>query len=119
MHKDVADAWVAALRSGQYRQTTLQLRDVDGFCCLGVLCDLHSKQTGAGEWSSDGYYNTGEETDGVIPTPEVADWAGMYDRSPSLRPEGGGSALITALNDDDGYDFEQIANLIEEQWEEL
>jgi hypothetical protein len=119
MRKEVADLWVAALRSGDYQQTTLQLRDVDGFCCLGVLCDLHAKQTGQGKWSSDGYYNTGDETDGVIPTPEVSAWAGLGDRSPCVSVDGHGTDLITALNDDDGYTFMQIADLIESQWETL
>lgn len=30
--------WVAALRSGKYRQTKEFLYDGDGFCCLGVAC---------------------------------------------------------------------------------
>lgn len=32
--------WIAALRSGKYQQTTHYLKDDDGFCCLGVLCDI-------------------------------------------------------------------------------
>lgn len=31
--------WIAALRSGKYKQTRGRLQDGDGFCCLGVLCD--------------------------------------------------------------------------------
>lgn len=30
--------WIAALRSGQYKQAREALRDGDGYCCLGVLC---------------------------------------------------------------------------------
>jgi hypothetical protein len=33
-------AWLEALSSGRYKQTDGQLRDGDGFCCLGVLCDV-------------------------------------------------------------------------------
>lgn len=36
--------WVEALESGKYKQTTvsfLKYKD-DGFCCLGVLCDLEN-----------------------------------------------------------------------------
>lgn len=42
--------WVAALRSGEYRQTRGELRDAAGFCCLGVACDI----SGTGKW--DGPY---------------------------------------------------------------
>ena len=31
---------VAALRSGKYKQCTGALRKDDGFCCLGVACDV-------------------------------------------------------------------------------
>lgn len=118
MRKDIADMWADALRSGEYRQTTMQLRDVDGYCCLGVLCDLHRRRTGAGEWSSDGYYNTDDDTDGVIPTPAVAEWAGLKDRSPTVSSDLGND-LITALNDDEGHSFEELADIIQAQWEDL
>lgn len=41
--------WIAALRSGQYQQGQMRLRNSDGFCCLGVLCDLEVK-LGGGTW---------------------------------------------------------------------
>lgn len=47
---DINRMWVAALREGEYPQTTGGLRDKDGFDVLGVLCDLHSRHGGA-EWS--------------------------------------------------------------------
>lgn len=36
-------AWVAALRSGKYKQAKGYLRTSNGFCCLGVACDIASK----------------------------------------------------------------------------
>lgn len=42
--------WVAALRSGKYKQAQDRLRRDGGYCCLGVLCDV----SGAGEWIEDG-----------------------------------------------------------------
>lgn len=40
--------WLAALRSGKYKQGHGVLRDKDnGFCCLGVYCDLTSEP---GDW---------------------------------------------------------------------
>jgi len=32
--------WVKALRSGDYTQTRSCLQDDQGFCCLGVACDM-------------------------------------------------------------------------------
>ena len=32
--------WLTALRSGDYTQTTGNLRTEQGHCCLGVLCDI-------------------------------------------------------------------------------
>jgi len=37
MPKAVADKWLAALRSDEYRQVTGRLEKNGGFCCLGVL----------------------------------------------------------------------------------
>jgi len=37
---EIKERWLEALRSGKYKQTTGYLRDDDGFCCLGVLCDV-------------------------------------------------------------------------------
>lgn len=38
--QELKDAWLTALRSGKYEQTKETLRDNNGFCCLGVLCDI-------------------------------------------------------------------------------
>ncbi len=35
--------WIRALRSGEYTQDVGALRTSDGFCCLGVLCDVIDK----------------------------------------------------------------------------
>lgn len=36
--------WLAALRSGEYKQGIGRLRQDGKFCCLGVLCDLYNKK---------------------------------------------------------------------------
>ncbi len=41
--------WIDALKSGRYQQSRKRLRTVDGFCCLGVLCDI----SGQGQWVLD------------------------------------------------------------------
>lgn len=44
MRRDVKKAWVAALCSGEYRQTTGTLANCLGHCCLGVLTEVLNKQ---------------------------------------------------------------------------
>ncbi len=40
MKKQDIQKWVEALRSGKYLQTTSALQDKQGYCCLGVACEL-------------------------------------------------------------------------------
>lgn len=44
MKKEIADKWVAALRSGKYVQGTESLRDNGKHCCLGVLAELYNSE---------------------------------------------------------------------------
>lgn len=55
MNPEVKEKWVAALRSGKYKQVEGRLRSDtgDSYCCLGVLCDVNNPR----QWKSDdGYY---------------------------------------------------------------
>jgi hypothetical protein len=45
MMKTWKKKWIKALRSGNYKQTRGTLKNDEGFCCLGVLCDIHPKVT--------------------------------------------------------------------------
>ena len=40
MNKALKAKWIAALRSGDYKQGQNFLAADDTFCCLGVLCDV-------------------------------------------------------------------------------
>lgn len=44
MNTDIKTEWIAALRSGKYKQGRGKLRVDDKFCCLGVLCDLYDNK---------------------------------------------------------------------------
>jgi hypothetical protein len=117
MRKDVADMWVAGLRSGEYQQATEMLRDGDGFCCLGVLCDLHKRRTNEGDWSGSAYCILNTEDDGsetILPA-GVVRWAECQS-DPTDRETG---EFFTRLNDEYDYSFAQLADMIESQWEEL
>lgn len=40
MNPEYKAPWLAALRSGKYKQTQRVLYDGSGYCCLGVLCKV-------------------------------------------------------------------------------
>lgn len=102
MNKRVKKLWIRALRSGKYTQAKDVLRDGDSFCCLGVLCDLHSGTRNGAEWSDEFYMGRS----GTLPQ-AVVDWADL----PSGDPEVGRTTL-SALNDQ-GVSFADIADRIE------
>lgn len=82
MEKRIKTKWLKALRSGKYKQTTRFLKDENGYCCLGVLCDLHrlSKVNKRARWI-DSEYNPGissESTDSVLPK-SVMRWSGLKE----------------------------------------
>lgn len=110
MNKRVKQLWIEALRSGEYSQTKSVLRDTYGFCCLGVLCDLHRIET-EGDWatSEDGGYYYGHQAE-VMPI-EVMEWAGLQSANPDVDDD---DTSLAGLNDD-GLPFSQIADLIEQQ----
>lgn len=112
MNPEIKQRWIAALKSGDYNQAFYKLRAGDNFCCLGVLCDLHSKETG-NEWiqDSDSYY-MGQR----VSLPEkVMAWAGLdlYKSRKVLLPKT--KIVLSAMNDSYGKTFDEIATLIEEE----
>jgi hypothetical protein len=107
MNPDIKAKWIAALRSGEYKQATGRLRRGDAFCCLGVLCDLHRQETG-GEWKDDEYGTGYLDQEATLPR-RVAEWAGLKGDSPRA-----GGTMLSAHNDNEAS-FERIAALIEEE----
>lgn len=120
MNEQIKEQWTVALRSGEYKQGMLILREGDTFCCLGVLCDLHAK-AGLGEWRmTDGRYkylaagDYGDDAAVATLPVEVMDWAGidLHLRSTVRLPTSSDS--LVALNDN-GHSFKQIADIIEKE----
>lgn len=112
MNPQIKERWIAALRSGEYKQGYQQLRTENGYCCLGVLCELHAKETNT-PW----VHNTYLGHPGTLPN-EVCKWANLSEGDPLVflqylnRQE-----HLTKINDCgsyDSYDFGHIANLIQE-----
>lgn len=129
MDTRIKGLWLDALRSGEYKQAheTLakvdpETKQVEGFCCLGVLCDLAVKEGVipepvlvdryecklAEELPKDRYqYGIPDESDylsvsvGELPR-AVMDWAGLSVSSP----------LVEDLNPDyDPDDDDELAEL--------
>lgn len=141
MNREVMEKWVAALRSGEYTQGTgdLRLANEDGslsYCCLGVLCELHRKEhnaDGSGyhyQWESlpsrlcGSHRPVGAYANHTDNLPHsVRQWAGISEADPRIHFDSdepyAGDHGITYLNDDCGMPFDQIADLIEKQWEDL
>jgi hypothetical protein len=121
MNNDVKAKWVAALRSGEYVQGRSRLRTGNTFCCLGVLCDLHSKATG-GKWFAnlDGTASYGRSRS-LLP-PAVMVWAGLDSSAPdpvvTVKSEFAirkARRSLSELNDCDKLPFTKLADLIQEQ----
>ena len=122
-------------RSGLPGYSTLE----PSYCCLGVLCDLYLKEVG-GFWIGDSV----QEMDGSFETTNlpvvVKIWADMDNdvgtlKTPIMRhdcfehashdecdeeecscPGMMEDKSLIELNDEAGYDFEQIADVIEAQF---
>lgn len=127
MNPEVRAQWCAALRSGDYKQTTEALRRLpgeteggqpEGYCCLGVLTDLwikagHSEMIDdpdSADPSGTPQISVWANVEGVL-SPPVMEWAGIATEDPDLIPEiDHGNAVF--LNDG-GRTFAQIADLID------
>ncbi len=126
----VITLWAESLESGEYQQAAGALKsaieggDGDGYCCLGVLCELAVKEgvigpptrrvDGAEEWSYGGAH---------LGLPSVvSEWAGFYSCDPLLRDP---DQPVSRYGDDDRWEgsashfndsqrmtFPQIARLI-------
>lgn len=111
MSADLLKKWIAALRSGEYKQTVSSLRDDNGFCCLGVLEDILGC-----EWKLDYAYDYLCTRDGNEATCVLSS-----SPFPGLTLGGGirgTSVELTELNDQ-GISFNCIANIIEEHFDIL
>ena len=110
MEHYIKKRWVEALRSGDYEQGKGYLQE-EGFCCLGVLCDLHHNLTSEGEWDHEDletaalYLVYGEDGEYEFPPDPVLKWSGLNRQL----------ATDLASRNDAGATFEELADLIEEK----
>jgi hypothetical protein len=121
LNPEIKTKGLAALRSGGYKQTKRVLQDKMGFCCLGVLCDIHRQETQGPAWiddeSDEGQYCQGYLHEVSILPREVAEWAGLDKNiNPLVNKEGEGLGYTTLAElNDRGTPFNQLADIIEKQ----
>lgn len=105
--------WVAALRSGEYKQGKKALTCQGTFCCLGVAADLLVKE-GRGAWSENGAFQIDHQQWGTYLPGHIG--AALKLHAISTDTEGGpfyGQGALAVLNDDQRKTFSEIADLIE------
>jgi hypothetical protein len=128
MLNDNAKKWVAALRSEEYQQTQNKLHGSNGFCCLGVACDLYAKETGAA-WepitaAELHFYSLGPDVQTFLGNPDklpkpVMEWLGVAHPNGSYKITDSYLNSLVALNDEFGRSFVEIAEVIESEPEGL
>lgn len=107
MKKEIKERWVAALRSGNFRQAQGYLSKNGGYCCLGVLCEL-AAEDGVVEKGERDEFSTLYDEEGYVLPPAVIAWAGVED-------EYGRDSLGLAEKNDHGTPFNEIADIIEKK----
>jgi hypothetical protein len=135
MKKEIADKWVKALRSGEFKQGRefLANAETNEYCCLGVLCELAIRDglsdlkktrvtdiknnTAVYKYETDIFGRTD-----VLPA-EVMEWADMVSQNGNLPEkilvdDNLWGTCLSFLNDN-GATFKEIANIIEDKWEHL
>lgn len=116
--------WVAALRSGKYSQVRSRLKTANGYCCLGVACEVLDAKVNL--VSSDGsvYYHhdlAGIQTVTYTILPYIIAHKLGISPSGTFDPINGMSFrdCLWKLNDFAGYSFSEIADFIEENEKSL
>lgn len=109
MKKGIKRRWIRALRSGRYKQARRKLRGDNGYCCLGVLCDI----SGKGNWRE---LNTGcwvydyrGLSSSAYPCEEIRKSIGL--RSVEMEE-------LISMNDSEKTNFDTIADWIENRIED-
>ncbi len=113
MNPEIKAKWVAALRSGEYKQATGRLRVDDSFCCLGVLCDLHAKFTGTVWWQNENRQFEYKGQRQILPEP-VIEWAAIpheFGDNIYLHHK----RICLSAENDEGVSFAEIADIIERE----
>ena len=117
MDANIKQKWLDALRSGKYAQAQERLHTEDGFCCLGVLCEVYIKEHGLDRslmWEEGTGLDEGEMfifgSSTYLPK-QVMNWANVPRAGQIVTAD---KMIDLADLNDGGVPFDQIADLIEE-----
>lgn len=124
MDKKIKRRWIRALRSGKYEQCKGYLHlEGDGFCCLGVLCDVLKKDLKIG-WCSKDDGSCTIDGDNLLLPPDVRKLAELKEDDPIIEKLDdkiiedirfmqieSRIPTLSKLNDA-GYTFKEIADII-------
>ena len=105
MQKELKERWIAALRSGEYKQGRNYLNKDGGLCCLGVLCEVMELPKYEEDYEG-GTITIYSDAARALPPSEVMDKQGLYQYW----------ATLASMNDniDNQAPFTEIADWIEE-----
>lgn len=106
MTKNQMQKWTKALRSGKFKQGQYRLKDLNTYCCLGVLCKINNLST----------VGTGL-SEGAKRFFKVSTHNGTLKKS--YKAKNGGRCRSLASLNDRGLSFKQIANIIEKNYKDL
>lgn len=124
MKKEIADKWVAALRSGEYTQGRqfLHNRKENSYCCLGVLCKIAQndkvKLNEKSERVTQYHFTSFDGYEDFLPS-KVQKYAEMRTSDGFIQDLDFSLADMNDGNRRDPCTFDEIADFIEENWERL
>jgi hypothetical protein len=105
-NKENIQKWVDTLRSDEFKQTKDALKNEDGYCCLGVACEVYGKENNVTFNERDYFLGVND----VLPS-SVQEWFDL----PCGNPYFGGERATTH-NDEHRRTFAEIADLIEAEY---
>jgi len=110
MRQNELNIWINALKGGEYNQVKNALKTDNGYCCLGVLCEVLKDKYDL-KWSRSSPYRInygGLSSEETLP--------------PTFREKVGISNVVMSVlmdKNDHGVSFEEIADYIEENKHKL
>ena len=118
MNKRFAEKWAKALESGKYKQTRGRLYNGEGYCCLGVVCDL----LGAKFKKNDSeLWVVGRTQEYAVLPPSIKKKLNMKTANGVIKGfenSDGDEESLVSFNDH-GKTFPQIAKIIRENYKAL
>jgi len=113
--------WIEDLRSGEYKQTSGTLENNKGFCCLGVGCKTAQKN-GIKIYSYKDKFEIKSKIIGfsLRKQKSALKWLNLQNTFGEFRGNKFKDCdTLADLNDDENCSFNEIANFIENRWQDL